>query len=77
MDKRNNSYGLKGNDMKTYYTTEEVSKGVEGLPSIPKNTLRNLRSERKIKYSKVGNKCVYKKEWLEDYINKNIVEIAN
>lgn len=62
---------------KQYYTTEEVSKGIEGLLPITKTTLRNLRSARKIKYTKVGNQCVYKKEWIEDYINGNVVEVAS
>lgn len=62
---------------KEYYTTEEVSKGIDGLLPISKTTLRNLRTARKIKFSKVGNVCVYKKEWIEDYINGNIVEVAS
>jgi len=63
--------------MKTYYTTEEVAKGIDGLLPISEVTLRNLRQKRKIKYTKIGNKCAYKKEWLEEYINKNVVEVAS
>ena len=63
--------------MKTYYTSEEVSKGIEDLPPISQTTLRNLRQKRKLKYTKIGNNCVYKKEWIEDYINKNVVEVAS
>jgi hypothetical protein len=63
--------------IKEYYTTEEVSKGIDGLLPISKTTLRNLRTARKIKFSKVGNICVYKKEWIEDYINGNVVEVAS
>ncbi|MBW6489163.1 helix-turn-helix domain-containing protein [Sulfurimonas sp.] len=62
--------------MKEYYTTEEVAKGIDGLLPISKTTLRNLRTARKIKFSKVGNICVYKKEWIENYINGNVVEVA-
>lgn len=62
---------------KQYYTTEEVEKGIDGLLPISKTTLRNLRSSRKIKYTKVGNQCVYRKEWIEDYINGNVVEVAS
>lgn len=60
--------------MKKYYTTEEVAKGVGELPPITATTLRNLRAARKIKYTKLGNQCVYTIEWIEDYLRKNTVE---
>lgn len=60
--------------IKEYYTTEEVSKGIDGLLPISKTTLRNLRTARKIKFSKVGNVCVYKIQWIQDYIDKNEVQ---
>lgn len=63
--------------MKIYYTTDEIAKGLDDLPPITKTTLRNLRSARKLKYSKIGNQCVYKKEWVQAYIDNNIVEVAN
>ncbi|MCK9455208.1 MAG: helix-turn-helix domain-containing protein [Sulfurimonas sp.] len=59
---------------KEYYTTEEVAKGIDGLLPISKTTLRNLRLKRRIRFSKVGNVCVYKKEWIQDYIDKNEVQ---
>lgn len=61
--------------MMKYYTTEEVEKGIDGLPPINKTTLRSLRSSRKLKYTKLGNQCLYTKEWIEDYLNSNIVEV--
>jgi len=60
--------------MKKYYTTEEVEKGIEDLPAISKTTLRTLRQFRKLKYTKLGNQCLYTKEWIEEYLNSNIVE---
>lgn len=60
--------------MKKYYTTDEVAQGVGDLPPISRVTLNNLRAARKIQYSKLGNKCVYKIEWIEDYLRKNTVE---
>lgn len=60
--------------MKEYYTTEEVASGADGIPKIRKTTLRNLRSTRKIRFSKIGNECVYKKEWIQEYIDKNEVQ---
>lgn len=68
---------MKENSKKEYYTTEEVSQGIDGLLPISKTTLRNLRTARKIRFSKVGNVCIYKKEWIEDYINGNIVEAVS
>lgn len=62
---------------KEYYTTDEVAKGIDGLPPISKNTLRSLRQKRAIKYSRIGTYCVYHRSWVEDYINKNIVEVTS
>lgn len=60
-----------------YYTSEELEKGIDGLPSINKITQRNLRQHRKIKYTKLGNKCLYTREWIEDYLRKNTVEVKS
>ncbi len=60
--------------MKKYYTSEEIEKGVGDLPPISRTTLNNLRAARKIKYTKLGNTCVYTIEWIEDYLKKNTVE---
>lgn len=64
----------KDKNVKKYYTTKEIAKGVEGLPPITATILRNLRSARKIKYAKLGKQCVYTIEWIEDYLSKNTVE---
>jgi len=53
---------------------KDVADGINGLPPIPIKTQNTLRSKRKIKYAKVGGRVVYKAEWIEDYINKNICE---
>lgn len=55
-----------------YYSSDDLESGVEGLPVISKVTLRNLRSSKKIKYTRIGRKTYYKKEWIEDYLNFNI-----
>lgn len=55
-----------------YYSSDDLENGVEGLPLISKVTLRNLRSSKKIKYTRIGRKTYYKKEWIEDYLNLNI-----
>ncbi len=61
--------------MKKYYTSAEVASGIENLPEISSTTLRNLRMKRKLKYTKIGGKCMYQKEWIEDYIRSNIVQV--
>lgn len=60
--------------MTKFYTTEEVEAGIEGLPKISKTTLRNLRQNRKIKFTKLGNSCLYTKEWILEYLEVNTVE---
>lgn len=63
--------------MKKYYTGKEITEGVEDLPPISLTTLRNLRLSRKLKYTKLGKECIYTKEWIEDYLNSNIVEVKS
>lgn len=57
-----------------YYTSKEVAQGIEGIRPIKETTLRNLRSTRKIKYTKLGNECVYRKEWIQEYLDRNEVQ---
>jgi hypothetical protein len=57
-----------------YHTGEEIANGIDGLRPIKKTTLKNLRNARKIKYTKIGNECVYKKEWIEEYLERNEVQ---
>lgn len=60
--------------MEKYYTGDQVAKGIDELPPISKVTLRNLRQKRKIKYTKLGNECIYRKSWIMDYLRNNEVE---
>ena len=60
--------------MQKYYTSDELAQGVDGLPKINKTTQRNLRLHRKLKYTKCGRNCLYTREWVEEYLNNNIVE---
>jgi len=58
--------------MSNWISTKELSEGIEDLPAIPITTQNNLRAKRKLTYSKIGTKVVYKKEWILDYLNSNI-----
>lgn len=59
--------------MDKYYKTEDLKNGVDGIPPISETTLRNLRLHRKIKYTKLGRECVYKRSWILEYLEKNEV----
>lgn len=62
------------NENEKYYKQEELEKGVDGLPTMTAVTLRNLRYKKKLKFSKCGRECVYKRSWIIEYLEKNIVE---
>jgi len=62
--------------MSQWITPQELSKGIEGLPAIPITTQNNLRAKRKLTYTKIGTRVVYKKEWILDYLNMNLREAA-
>ncbi len=57
-----------------YYSAIDISKGLDGLPKIPINTQNILRSKKLITYSKIGKNVVYKREWIEEYLENNIRE---
>lgn len=56
-----------------FYTNKELEKGIDGIPPITNTTLRNLRQHKKIKYTKIGRDCVYKRSWILSYLKKNEV----
>jgi len=58
--------------MSHWITPRDVENGIDDLPSISITTQNNLRAKRKLTYTKIGTKVVYKKEWILDYLNSNI-----
>lgn len=60
--------------MSIWLSPKTLSKGLADLPPIKISTQNHLRSQRKLKYTKVGKEVMYKKEWILDYLNKNIRE---
>ena len=44
----------------------------KGLPKIPINTQNILRSKKLITYTKTGRHVIYKREWIEEYLERNI-----
>lgn len=60
-------------NVEKYYTSDELENGIENIPPISKTTQRNLRLNRKIKYTKLGRNCVYKLSWIIEYLESNEV----
>jgi len=58
---------------KKYLSTKDV----EMIYGLSEKTQGNLRHKRKITYSKIGKNCVYLAVWVEEYINKNMVQAAS
>lgn len=66
--------------MKKYYSSEDVAKGIkidgeEIIPPISATTLRNARQKRQLKYCKISRECRYTLEWLQEYIDRTIVDV--
>lgn len=58
--------------MELWISPKELAQGNFGFPKISITTQTNLRARKKITYVLVANKVLYKKEWIEDYLNANI-----
>ncbi len=58
--------------MSNWITPKDLSRGIDDLPPIPINTQNYLRSQKKIQYTKVGRSVLYKKEWIEEYLERNM-----
>lgn len=58
------------NDLK-YYTAKQLQDGADRLPIFTASTLRNARLHKKLKYTKVGRECVYRRDWVLDYLKQN------
>jgi hypothetical protein len=60
-----------------WISPNELAQGKFEFPKISKTTQANLRARKKITYVLVANKVLYKKEWIEAYINANIRSVKN
>ncbi len=68
----------KEQNMKVWFNNEDLTNGkYEHLfPIFTKQTLQTLRSKKKISYSKSGREVVYKKEWIEEYLEANTRDVV-
>ena len=57
---------------KRFLSAEEVADEYGISPRL----LITLRHKRKIQYTKIGRDCVYKREWIEEYLERNVVKAA-
>ncbi len=65
--------------MKKYYTGEEIENGkMEGIDAgiFTQQLLQNLRSKRRIAWTKIGGKCYYTREDIQKYIDRNKVKVS-
>lgn len=53
---------------------DDLANGINGLPKISKTSQAKIRKNKLLKYIVVDRHVVYKKEWIEDYLNSNIRE---
>lgn len=56
------------------YPNELANGDVTGIPKISIALQNNLRRLKRITYTKLGRNCVYKREWIEEYLNGNTRE---
>jgi len=61
----------KNDSSSTWIYTTDLAEGIEGLPKLNLQLQNTLRMKRKITFSKIGNRVVYKREWVEEYLNNN------
>lgn len=61
--------------MSEWIYPKDLAEGlVPGFPRISYSTQVEARRKRKITYTKVGKHVVYKREWIEEWLNNNIRE---
>lgn len=55
-----------------WVSTKDWADGKYNLPYMSEDTQNYIRSKKRIQYTKSSKRVVYKKEWIEDYLNGNI-----
>jgi hypothetical protein len=54
------------------YPNDLAEGKVSSLPQMSIQLQNTLRKSKKLTYTKIGKRVVYKKEWIEEYIERNI-----
>jgi len=54
----------------------DLEEGIEGFPPLPKTTLAKARKNQELEWLKVGREIVYKKEWIQKWLNSNIRPVS-
>lgn len=50
---------------------EDLENCINGLPKIPKSTQASARKNGLLEYLKIGRHIVYKKEWIDNFLQSN------
>ncbi len=50
----------------------DLEAGIEDFPKIPKTTQAKARKNKELEWIKIGRNIVYKKQWIEEYLERNI-----
>jgi hypothetical protein len=58
--------------MNNYIYQKDLADGTNNLPKIGKSTQAIARKNGKLQFTKIGRHIVYKKSWIEDYLNRPI-----
>ncbi len=58
---------------KSWIYPEDLAKGeIPSLPIMSIQLQNTLRRSKKLTYTKIGKRVAYKKEWIEEYLERNI-----
>ena len=55
-----------------WVSPKELASGIDGLPKLSIQFQNKLRKNNEITFAKLGRNIVYKKEWIEAWLEKNI-----
>jgi hypothetical protein len=55
-----------------WISPKELASGAYGFPKLSIQFQNKLRKNNEITFAKVGRNIVYKKAWIEEYLERNI-----
>ena len=60
-----------------WVTPKELATGIHGFPKLSIQFQNKLRKNKEITFAKLGRNIVYKKEWIEEYLDRNTRNIEH
>jgi hypothetical protein len=55
-----------------WVTPKELASGIYGFPKMSIQFQNKLRKNKEITFAKLGRNIIYKKEWIEEYLERNM-----